>query len=470
MGKNRLINRATILFLLILTTLLCAEADTVSAQEAVHESNAFQILWNAIMSTKDSMWASIQVLIALTLILAGIFYLAEMKNKEYNFRKSLVWAFTHYIGDPGRFSGKGPKTLTGRIISSILGIVGILIVAIPAGILGSGFDEALQDERENKILAENRTKLWRAFERKLDRPSEFRSVLPYKSIEDIQVITGMSHDDILNTVNATKGFRTINLAKTVPLEENPDDRLVVEIFPYNRPYGVFIDRGSPVTIVSSSSNIDPTIGYFSFYLAAIGKFNFISREFGELTPYESYNFIKNIDYEYKKEYWADLEKLLDRDSVWTFTMVTASGSIEPKYDTEIHFGLGNPKGVTDMTDKNLMVKDLDTFQKLYDSFTTVAYNDWGIKSDLSPQWDVSNPKWWTRNLKQRPDANHIIFRMAWSALLWNDNRLLIAKTLADTINKEILGIENPDYYPYLKEVGIAFEGYAIPGFQPLESN
>ena len=62
------------------------------------------------------MWASIQVLIVLTVILATIFFFAEytVQPEEYNYGRSLLWAFTRYIGDPGKFSGPGPITFTGR--------------------------------------------------------------------------------------------------------------------------------------------------------------------------------------------------------------------------------------------------------------------------------------------------------------------------------------------------------------------
>ena len=431
--------------------------------------NAFQLLWIAIKSTKNSMWAALQVLIGLTIFLGTIYYISEIKYKSYSYPRSLLWAFTHYIGDPGKFSGPGPKSVTGRVISSILGVIRILIVAIPAGILGSGFNQAISQEKEAETLVNNRVKLWKAFERKLDRPSGFRVVPIYKSVSDLQVATGLSENEIFNVINNSKGFRLINLARTIPIEENPSDKLAVEIFPYNTSYGLYIDRGSPVTIASPASVIDPAVGFFSFYLAAIGNFNYISRDFGELNPWESYNFVDNLDYGEKREYLADLEKLLDRPGVWTFTMQAASGSGEPKYDTEIHFGLGNKKGVTDLNNSNILVKDTARFFNFYNKFSDEVASEFGMGSDLSPQWDVSKPTWWMRNLKQRPDANHIVLRVAWSAMIWNDNRLLLAKTLADHINRELLGKEKIEYNPILTESALSFEGYDIPGYHPFSN-
>lgn len=83
-------------------------------------------------------------------------------------------------------------------------------------------------------------------------------------------------------------MRLINLAAAQCSDEHPNDRLVVEIFHINRPYGCCIDRGSDVTIVSVSSLIDPIIGHFSYYLAKMGGFNYVSRENGQLTPYKSF--------------------------------------------------------------------------------------------------------------------------------------------------------------------------------------
>ena len=91
----------------------------------------------------------------------------------------------------------------------------------------------------------------------------------------------MSEEVILEVVGKSEGFRVANLAATLPAKDNPADRLAVEHFIGNRPYGCRLDRKSKVTIISTSSYDDPLVGNFAYYLAILGGFNYVSRERGE---------------------------------------------------------------------------------------------------------------------------------------------------------------------------------------------
>ena len=91
----------------------------------------------------------------------------------------------------------------------------------------------------------------------------------------------MKENDIFDAVDASEVFRIVNLAATQTSDDHPQDKLAVEHFVKNRPYGCCIDRGSKITIVSPSSLVDPCSGYFAYYLALIGGFNYISREVAE---------------------------------------------------------------------------------------------------------------------------------------------------------------------------------------------
>ena len=123
------------------------------------KANSFKLLGQAFKSAREPMWASVQVLIVLTVILATVFFVAEyaVQPEEYNYGRSLLWAFTRYIGDPGKFSGPGPVTFTGRLVACLIGIVGILIFAVPAGLVGGGFRTAIEKELRKKTSC----KSWR---------------------------------------------------------------------------------------------------------------------------------------------------------------------------------------------------------------------------------------------------------------------------------------------------------------------
>ena len=75
------------------------------SKENSKRTNSFKLFWDAIRGSGPDIWVSLQVLIAITLVLAIIFWFSEhwAQPEEYGFFQSILWAFTRYIGDPGKF-------------------------------------------------------------------------------------------------------------------------------------------------------------------------------------------------------------------------------------------------------------------------------------------------------------------------------------------------------------------------------
>lgn len=407
---------------------------------------SWRLLVNAVHEKRRELLISMQFLIVVTFILSIMLYYCEHDAQPdvYNDGfSSVAWSFAQYIGDPGGFGENPPITPFGKAIACIVGLLGIAIVAVPAGILGAGFTEAIEKESNREQLALNREKIRLSFETKLDRPSGYQIVPPYRTFAHIQSRQGMTMDDIIETVNVTPGYRLVNLSATIPIAKNPLDNLAVEHFVFNRPYGVMIDRKSPFTIVATSSYIDDCTVFFAYYLAKIGGFNFISREFGVKAPYRSFYVITNDDpADGFREYMEDLEMLLSRPGAWSLTYLIASGANDPEYPTQIHFGTGNAKGVTTTGD---LITDKPRFEAFVADVAPTLEENYGIKSDTGLYHATNAPKLYLRQLHRPQPGNDIIMRIAWSAALWDPNRILIAKTLADSINRQILGLPgNPD--------------------------
>lgn len=168
---------------------------------------------------------------------------------------------------------------------------------------------------------------------------------PFLSIADIQARMRMTENAIFEAVDESRDFRVVNLAATVTVDNNPQDRLAVEHFTVNRIYGCMIDRGSKVTIVSLSNIVDPVIGHFAYYMAKIGGFNYISRETGETRPYRSFfTYSATSPLPGQQEFMKDIETLSAKEGSWVITMLAASGANEPEYPTQIHFCYGGAKG------------------------------------------------------------------------------------------------------------------------------
>ena len=100
---------------------------------------SFRLLSKALSSKKHEMLVSLQFLAIVTLLLSFILYFAEHAAQPEVYNNgfvSVVWAFAQYIGDPGGFAETPPITFIGRIIACIIGILGIALFAVPAGLVG----------------------------------------------------------------------------------------------------------------------------------------------------------------------------------------------------------------------------------------------------------------------------------------------------------------------------------------------
>ncbi len=420
---------------------------------------AFNVLSRAMRAKKDEMWVSVQFLTIITLILSFILFFVEHEAQPEVYNNgwtSVLWAFAQYIGDPGGFADTPPITITGRVIACIIGVLGIAIFAVPAGLIGSAFSEVMEkDERKEKSegWAE---RLHLAFERKLDRPTGFQIVPRYVSIVEIQARLGLKEDEILDAVAVSDKFRLINLSSTATPEERVTDLLAVEHFPVNTVYGQCIDRHSKVTIFSPSNIVDPIIGWWAYYLAKIGGFNYVSREVGETRPYNSFYLYKNDNTTGREECMADLNRLLDSEDKWVFSILAASGGSEPAYPTQFHFTYGAKKGDETYDDPNITLNDIPAFDALYKEFATLLETDYSLSADRQRYHTNANAAYFARHLEHK--VNAVALRVAWSVTVRDARAIQIAQSLAQSINRNINHTDNP-VDPELKIKAIGYEGY-----------
>ena len=418
--------------------------------------HSFRLLQTAISSKAKEMWVSLQFLVIVTLMLSFVlfFYEHNAQPDVYdNGFKSVVWAFAQYVGDPGNFADTPPVTLVGRLIACIIGLLGIALFAVPAGLIGAGFSEAMEDEKQAAKVSKNVNKLKIAFERKLDRPTGYRIVPQHLSIYDLQARVGMKADDILDAVEEAENFRLINLAVTQTIDEHPQDKLAVEHFIVNRSYGCCIDRGSKITIVSSISFIEPSAGNFSYYLALMGGFNYISRELGEKRPYRSYyKFENENDVPGLAEYMEDLNRLTDREDAWVVSLLPASGANEPSYPTQIHFVAGGKSGIEDILANSPTLIDKELFKGLFDDAEETFAGEFGLGTDFQRYHgdSVNADRLFTNKLATAATLNSFTIRIAWSVSLWDSRRIAIAKKLAELLAKHIEGRAELEQNPDLK--------------------
>ena len=424
---------------------------------------SFRLLTNAFSSKKNEMLISLQFLVIVTLILSFILFFFEHRAQPdvyANGMSSVIWAFAQYIGDPGGFADTPPITFVGRIIACIIGVLGIAIFAVPAGLIGAGFTEAIEDDNKQQTIKNNTDKLKVAFQRKLDRYTRYQVAPPFLSIAEIQARIGMKTDDIFDVVENSPVFRIINLASTIPVDERANDKLAIEHFVLNRPYGICIDRQSKVTIVSPSSMVDPIMYYFSYYVAKIGGFNFVSREIGEQRPYKSFYLIDDKNsVEGLAEYIDDIERLTSQKDSWVITLLAASGQNEPTLPTQFHFGIGGKKGDESYNGEDLVVTDIAKYDALYSEFAQYFESEYGLTCDHQRFHESSNKRLFIRNLSTRANVNARLLRVAWSVSCWDSRRIAIAKSMAEIFSRHLdpnsLDVDSPE----LKIKGEGFNDY-----------
>lgn len=418
--------------------------------------NSFRLLWEAVKTTRRSMWSSLQVLVALTLLLATIFFVAEYNThgQTVSYWDSLVWAFTRYIGDPGEFSSLAPTTVVGRWMATLIGIVGILIFAVPAGLIGGAFTSAIEDDQRKEHLRKMADRLIKAFRRRQDPKTMYKCVPRYIALETLKALKNMTEQDIIEAVELTPQFRLRNLATAERKGSHSIDRLVIELFTLNTNYGTFIDRKSDITIVCPTALNEAAIGNFSYYLALIGGFNYVSKEVEANIddPTSFYILPENSTDELLATYLNDLQRLSSGANKWTIFLISS----ESEKDTELHF----LTSANANTGRDSTVINHEAFERIWHGVTTDLVEKTGIKSDLN-ELRPAGPKNASVRIGGGVNTNAFTIRISSEFLVWDSRYMVVAKSLAEIITFRLAqsGAEAMTPADILKQSGTGYQQY-----------
>ena len=95
-------------------------------------------------------------------------WLAEgLSNPNFDIGDALVWPIVKYVEDPADIADT-PITVLGKIIGTLVGVIGVAIFAVPAGLIGSGMLDAMDDDKHEKKLQEYRRRMQKSFRRTID--------------------------------------------------------------------------------------------------------------------------------------------------------------------------------------------------------------------------------------------------------------------------------------------------------------
>ena len=455
--------------------------------------SGFSLFRKAYHATHHEIWVSLRVLAIITIIFAVAMFLAERSsNPDFSFWDALVWTFVKYVEDPADIAD-APVTMIGKIVGTLVGVLGIAIFAVPAGLIGSGMMDAMSEDKREKELDEYRARMRKSFRRIVNKTLRgYLNTLPDGGGEKLKVLNfvpqriplsriqirqGIEMKDIFDICQKYPEFRLKNLAEAISDEEHPQDSFVVEHFPKNRPYGYAIDRKSKVTIVSASSYAENGTGWFTYYLAKLGGFNYVSKDIEvdpdeldsfynmsdeplyEKRPRSSYNEKKDkkaieiIDQKdaNRKSFFDDLKNMATGEDSW---VILFTAHIKSSMNTvDFHFADARKDG-SDST-----VCQQAAYQELLHQLDEMLQTDYALTSDLhSQRFSLTRNNLGYRLRKENIICNTFVVRPSCDIINFDNRRLLIAYRIASILSQQLdggCGLQEKDVKDF-KETGFGY--------------
>ena len=234
---------------------------------------------NAIKNKGKELILSMQIVVFLTVILSALLYHIENSDQPDNFGDiidSFIWSISKFIGGVGGYGDFEPVTFWGQVTATIVGLLGIALFAVPAGIIGAGFVEEIEAIKANEELKEKNEKLLTAFNyenqaaaikiKRLIGLSHVRRRFIKLSSAEFKLT--LSRSDLINIAARGKGIKltTVNNIE------------VIQSFDENSIYGTYNNKGSKITIISSSSATQQYLGHFTYTMSEYLSDNYISSE------------------------------------------------------------------------------------------------------------------------------------------------------------------------------------------------
>ena len=430
--------------------------------------SGIRLFKTAFKNTRRQICVSGIFLVIITFLLTVGLYLAESSvDPNFGFWDAFIWPYEKYLGDPGKVVDDPLMSPIGKIIATLVGIMGVAIFAVPAGLIGSGLTDAMDEEKREKELYEFRVRIRKSFRRLLNKKTQYRVVPRRVILTSLQAKKGMTENDIIDTVSKFDEFRLRNLADSQVASEHPQDRLVIEMLPLDKKtvdgsdivrkdYGIMIDRQSNVTIIAPTAATENSIGHFAYYLAQFGGFNYVSREFvTDVDEPVSYYKIVGEREEWEKplqSFVDDLKPLSEDSQHWNIILVSSDNV----YDTQFHF-VHRAKEETGLTHTTL---DEDRFLEFYAAFSEKMKAEYEYLSDMDQEYKPVGNKNIGVITGGGTKNNAFILRISYSVTTWSDRPAPIIVDMAKVIKKHLEKPECSTFKddPSWKDVGC---GYGI---------
>ena len=422
---------------------------------------AFNILSRAIKAKRQEMVVSLQFLAIVTLILSFILFFVEHNAQPEvydNGWKSVVWAFAQYIGDPGGFADTPPITLTGRLIACVIGVLGIAIFAVPAGLIGSAFTEVMDKDSKTEELKKNSHRINEfMLVKSIKRAGIF---FPAKniSIGDLQLELGLADAEIIKAVSNSKNLRLKNLANAISSGPKTD-MIVVNQFHVNTPYGSHVNRDSSVTIVNPLGRGDNGLSFFDWHIAQIGGFNYVANELFSRTHSDvnsrcNFYTVNEPNNPSFKTFIDDITRGKGKND---WIIVIAGEQIVKNSAYDFHFELGGDRGETSFDFDECIPWNRSLTKQLYEDFSKTLEETIQLKTDLHSVQPKVGAKNLARYLTTQTEANVLLLTISYDLMVFKKNVYEAIINVANVLNRNL---------ETRKPIGLHLSEYSV---RPIES-
>ncbi|MDO4758776.1 MAG: ion transporter [Rikenellaceae bacterium] len=422
---------------------------------------AFNILSRAIKAKRQEMVVSLQFLAIVTLILSFILFFVEHNAQPEvydNGWKSVVWAFAQYIGDPGGFADTPPITLTGRLIACVIGVLGIAIFAVPAGLIGSAFTEVMDKDSKTEELKKNSHRINEfMLVKSIKRAGIF---FPAKniSIGDLQLELGLADAEIIKAVSNSKNLRLKNLANAISSGPKTD-MIVINQFHVNTLYGSHVDRDSSVTIVNPLGRGDNGLSFFDWHIAQIGGFNYVANELFSRTHSDvnsRCNFY-TVDEPNNPSFKTFIDDITHGKGKNDWIIVIAGEQIVKNSPYDFHFELGGDRGETSFDFDECIPWNRSLTKQLYEDFSKTLEETIQLKTDLHSVQPKVGAKNLARYLTTQTEANVLLLTISYDLMVFKKNVYEAIINVANVLNRNL---------ETRKPIGLHLSEYSV---RPIES-
>lgn len=255
----------------------------------------------------------------------------------------------------------------------------------------------------------------------------------FRPIDNYLTRQNLSSEEVIEAVKYSPELHLYNLAKAYNNEDEPVDRIVVVACPYNRPYGYCVDRGSNVTIVSTSGYDEPITSWVAYHIAKFGGFNYVAKELEQNVddPTSYFKFDDDQIDNNLKLFLDDINRMSSRPNSWVIPMAFSTGPKSREH--KVHLVYSYTKKDEGYNPSSIILQDSTTFESLFQEMDSLFTEQFEMPCDKNIHYNVPKNTIATR-LKCK---NVFLFRVESTVIYFASKRLKMIRTFADLFSKHL---------------------------------